>query len=116
MKNKDKFNLSKVTFFDSLVDGTVYITVLNENKVVGKFPKTEDTYIDTVFKWLEKEFQEYSPEVAVAARKTKKKIELPPIDFDVNKINQMIEESSEKAKKKARRERRKAKKEKTSDK
>lgn len=116
MKNKDKFNLAKVTFFDSLVDGTVYITVLSESKVVGKFPKTEDTYIDTVFKWLEKEFQEYSPEAAATARKTKKKIELPPIDFDVDKVNKMIEESSEKAKKKARRERRKAKKEKTSDK
>lgn len=116
MKNKDKFNLAKVTFFDSLVDGTVYITVLNENKVVGKFPKTEDTYIDTVFKWLEKEFQEYSPEAATTTRKTKKKIELPSIDFDVNKINQMIEESSKKAMKKARSERRKAKKEKTSDK
>ncbi len=116
MKNKDKFNLNKVTFFDSLVDGTVYITVLSENKVVGKFPKTEDTYIDTVFKWLEKEFQEYTPEVAATARKTRKKIELPPITFDVDKVNKMIEESAVKAKKKARSERRKAKKEKTSKK
>ena len=112
MKNKDKFDLKKITFFDTNNEDGTFITVLYNNEIVAKFNK-EDTYIDSVFKWLEKEYSEYSPEEVKKSRKQKKEIKLPEIDFDVEKINKLVDESSESAKRKARRERRKARKEKT---
>lgn len=86
MKNKIKFDLKKISFYDKVdkKQNTRIIKIFYDDKLVGEDTVTT-TISDTLLKWLEKEYKELPEKEQVVVKKEKEKIILPDIP-DVNKV------------------------------
>lgn len=86
MKNKIKFDLKKISFYDKVdkKQNTRIIKIFYDGKLVGEDNVTY-TISDTLLKWLEKEYKELPEKEQVVVKKEKEKIVLPDVP-DVNKV------------------------------
>ncbi len=86
MKNKVKFDLKKISFYDKVDKkrNTRIIKIFYDGKLVGEDTVTY-TISDTLLKWLEKEYKELPEKEQVVVKKEKEKIVLPDLP-DVNKV------------------------------
>ncbi len=86
MKNKIKFDLKKISFYDK-VDKKLNIRTIKifyDGKLVGEDTVTT-TISDTLLKWLEKEYKELPKKEQVVVKKEKEEIVLPDLP-DVDKV------------------------------
>ena len=86
MKNKIKFDLKKISFYDKVdkKQNTRTIKIFYDSELVGEDTITT-TISDALLKWLEKEYKELPKKEQVVVKKEKEKIVLPDIP-DVDKV------------------------------
>lgn len=86
MKNKEKFDLRKINWYDiyDKKTDTKTLKISSNGILVGKMV-FKDSISDALMTWLEKDYKELPKEEQVVIKKEKEKIVLPEIP-NVNKV------------------------------